>query len=303
MFGFKKKVAEILLNIGAIEINPLKPFVYASGMLSPIYIDCRLLNSHPDERVFVCELMENYILDEIKKENIDVIAGNASSGITFATYIASKLKIPMVYIRSASKKHGMKNQIEGVLEENKRVLLINDIIATEGAIPEAINVLKEKNLKIIGCLSVFDMRLNIVDLILKNEYIKLRSLTNLDILLKTALNMKKINRYEYNIVKEQMKNPKEWNEKKKVLIQKISSEDMREVAETLLKIKAISISPKKPFVFTSGIKSPIYCDNRLLMGHPNEWEKIIENFVNIIIYKIGMENCSRSFKGSRCASK
>ena len=65
---------------------------------------------------------------------------------------------------------------------------------------------------------------------------------------------------------------------------------MREVAETLLKIKAISISPKKPFVFTSGIKSPIYCDNRLLMGHPNEWEKIIENFVNIIIYKIGMEN-------------
>ena len=290
MLSLEEKIAKILLDIEAVAVSPSAPFRYASGIMSPIYIDCRVLNSYPDEREFVFDSMVNYISDNIKKENIDVIVGTGSQGISFATYVSSKLNIPMIYVRNASKKHGRKNQIEGFLEENKRVLLINDIISTETIIPEAIKALKGKNATIVGCLSVFDMGLEFVDLVLKKENIKMHSLTNLDILLKTALNKKKINLYEHNVVMEWAIKPEKWDEKKGILIAKISSEHRREVAEILLEIKSDLISPKKPFVYSSGIISPIYCDNRLLMSYPDKWNKIIETFLNLIVYKIGTEN-------------
>ncbi|MCK5176844.1 MAG: hypothetical protein KAQ92_03910, partial [Candidatus Aenigmarchaeota archaeon] len=235
---FSKKISQMLLNTGAVSLSPSFPFRYASGLFSPIYIDCRLLNSYPDKREIMIDSIVTCILEKTKKENIDIIAGAGSSGISFATYISSKLKIPMIYIRECAKGHGRKNQIEGTLNENKKVLLVSDIIGTEDSIPSAVDALKEKNSKIIGCFSVFDMGLDASDF-LKKENIDMHSLTNFDSLLKIALDMKKITIHEYNIVEEWRKNPKEWNEKKDIFTEKLFSKNKKDIAEILLNIKAV----------------------------------------------------------------
>ena len=286
---FSKKIAQILLDTGAVSLSPSYPFKYASGMFGPIYIDCRILNSYPKQREIIIDSLVDYIDKKIKKENIDIIAGVGSSGISFATYISSKLRLPMIYIRESAKGHGRKNQIEGTLNENKKVLLVSDIIGTEDAIPSAINAVNEKNSEILGCFSVFDMGLDASDF-LRKVNLESHCLTNFDALLKTALGTKKITPYECDIVEGWRKNPKEWNEKKDIFTEKLFSKNKKDIAEILLNIKAVLLSVKKPFVYTSGIKSPIYCDNRLIMSHPDEWNKIIESFINILIYKIGMQN-------------
>ena len=112
------KVAELLLSSGAIILRPQKPFKFASGILSPIYCDNRLLLSRPIER----KMIRGFYVKKIRKENIDadVIAGIATASIPWAALVAEKLKKPMIYIRTEQKNHGRENLIEGGLEQGKK---------------------------------------------------------------------------------------------------------------------------------------------------------------------------------------
>ena len=123
-----EKVAKILLELKAITLNLKKPFRYASGVLSPVYTDCRVLMAYPDKRR---EIRDLYI-DAIEKSGIqfDVVAGTATAGIPHAAWIADELNLPMVYVRGKSKDHGKENLMEGIIKLGQKAIVIEDLVST-----------------------------------------------------------------------------------------------------------------------------------------------------------------------------
>src|SRR3989344_960489 len=134
-----QKVAKILLKIGAVIFSRRAPFKFDSGILSPVYVDNRLLISHPKEREEILEILVTKIKEEIGVPN--VVAGVATAGIPHAAWIAQRLNIPMVFVRSKPKDHGRENQIEGLIRKGQRVLVVEDLVSTGGSSLEVIEKL------------------------------------------------------------------------------------------------------------------------------------------------------------------
>src|SRR3989344_4524399 len=113
---FEEKVAEILLKANAVTLSPKKPYKFASGILSPVYCDNRILMSYPKER----SIITNFFIKLIKNKKLkfNIIAGTATAGIPWAAFIAQRLKKPMIYVRKEAKEHGKENLIEGKLEKS-----------------------------------------------------------------------------------------------------------------------------------------------------------------------------------------
>ncbi len=123
--------SRILLEVGAINFNADKPFIFTSGWASPVYIDCRKLIYYPRVRETLVEFATSTVLREIGFESIDVIAGGETAGIPFAAWIADRLMLPMQYVRKKPKGFGRNAQIEGDLREGARTLLVEDL-TTDG---------------------------------------------------------------------------------------------------------------------------------------------------------------------------
>lgn len=126
-----RQTARMLLEIEAIKFNADKPFVFTSGWASPVYVDCRKLISYPRLRTALMDFSVTTILTEIGYESIDVVAGGETAGIPFAAWIADKMMLPMQYIRKKPKGFGRNAQIEGLVTEGARTLLVEDL-ATDG---------------------------------------------------------------------------------------------------------------------------------------------------------------------------
>ena len=122
------KIAESLLQIKAIKLQPHNPFTWASGWKSPIYCDNRKILSYPQVRDTVRDQFTERIKQEF--ELPDVIAGVATGGIAIGAFVAQQLNLPFVYVRSEPKKHGLTNMIEGVIEEGQTVLIVEDLVST-----------------------------------------------------------------------------------------------------------------------------------------------------------------------------
>lgn len=152
-----KQIAKDLLSIQAVRINLEQYFTWTSGLKAPIYCDNRLTISYPKIREQIVQAFQ-----KLMKKNsleIDVIAGCATAGIPHAAFLAQALQLPMVYVRSNQKKHGKKNQIEGVLEKNQRVLLIEDLISTGGSALQAAKALKEAGADVKAIFSIVSYEL------------------------------------------------------------------------------------------------------------------------------------------------
>lgn len=152
-----KQIAKDLLSIQAVRINLEQYFTWTSGLKAPIYCDNRLTISYPKIRERIVQAFQ-----KLMKKNsleIDVIAGCATAGIPHAAFLAQALQLPMVYVRSNQKKHGKKNQIEGVLEKNQRVLLIEDLISTGGSALQAAKSLKEAGADVKAIFSIVSYEL------------------------------------------------------------------------------------------------------------------------------------------------
>jgi orotate phosphoribosyltransferase len=286
----KEETAEILLNIGAVSLNPVNPFKYASGLLSPIYTDSRMLISFPKERKAIIDSFVDYIDSSIGGENIDIIVGVGHSGISLATWVGERLKIPIAYTRSAAKDHGKGKNIEGILKTGCKALLVSDIMSTETDIQTAVNAINENKCEIVGCLAIFSNQLGIVENFLNEKNIKFYCLTDSETLLSVALAKKKINPEERNSIKEWKKDPENWDKIRRERIEEFLIENKERTAKSLLKIGAVTLNTKTPYRFVSGLLSPIYTDCRLLMSYPKEWEEVIDSMVNIIINEIGIQN-------------
>ena len=120
------RIAKLLLEINAIKLQPNNPFIWSSGIKSPIYCDNRILLSFSLYRNLVAIEIANLISQKYK--SVDIIAGVATGAIGIGLLVAEKLKLPFIYVRPESKGHGRKNQIEGIIEKNKKVFVVEDLI-------------------------------------------------------------------------------------------------------------------------------------------------------------------------------
>jgi orotate phosphoribosyltransferase len=150
------RIGEMLLETGAIAYYKERPFVFVSGRISPVYIDCRRLLSFPEAREAIIVEMARKADSAIGRDAIDVVAGGETAGIPYAALVAQKLGKPMIYIRKQPKGYGGTKQIEGILEADKRVLLVEDLI-TDGMSKLRFNIgIRGAGSKMTDCLCVFE---------------------------------------------------------------------------------------------------------------------------------------------------
>ncbi|WJI90916.1 orotate phosphoribosyltransferase [Weissella viridescens] len=161
MTDYKKEVAQALLDIQAVKLQPNDPFTWASGLKSPIYTDNRKTISFPKVR----QLIANGLADLVKEKYPDatVIGGVATAGIPHAAWVAEVLDLPMVYVRSKPKDHGAGKQIEGVLSDQDQVVLIDDLISTGGSVLGAVDAVRREGSQVAGVLSIFSYELPAAD--------------------------------------------------------------------------------------------------------------------------------------------
>ena len=180
----EKLIAKDLLSIGAVFLRPENPFIWASGIKSPIYCDNRLVLTSPKVRCDVEEAIAKTV-----KENYpecEVLMGTSTAGIAHAAISAHILNMPMGYVRGGAKDHGRGNQIEGRFEKGQKVVVIEDLISTGGSVIEVVNVLREAGADVLGIVSIFTYGMKKGVERLKNANVKNISLTNFDVITKVA---------------------------------------------------------------------------------------------------------------------
>jgi orotate phosphoribosyltransferase len=179
-----QEIAKLLLEIKAITLNLREPYRYTSGILSPIYCDNRLIISYPEKR----QIIINAFLSVIKKNNLacDVVAGTATAGIPHAAWIADRLNLPMVYVRSEAKKHGKQNQVEGLLKKNQRALVVEDLISTGGSSIAAGLALRAAQATVTDCIAIFNYQLATAQKKFADANITLHTLSDFNTLIDVA---------------------------------------------------------------------------------------------------------------------
>ncbi len=147
------KVANELLRIKAVKLQPNNPFTWASGWKSPIYCDNRKTLSYPDVRRLIAKGLAQGVRE--KFANAEVVAGVATGAIAIGVMVAEELELPFVYVRPKPKEHGLGNQIEGYLPENSKVVVIEDLISTGGSSLKAVEALRETSSTVLGMVAIF----------------------------------------------------------------------------------------------------------------------------------------------------
>lgn len=203
------KVAEFLLQIKAIKLQPAKPFTWASGWKSPIYCDNRVTLSYPKVRTYIRQQFVNAINEKYAKP--DVIAGVATGGIAQGALVAQELGLPFVYIRSEAKKHGLSNMIEGVVEKGQSVVVIEDLISTGGSSLKAVEALRNAGCEVKGMAAIFTYGFKTAEDNFKAAKCKLLTLSNYETLVKQALQSKYITEKDLKSLQEWRLNPAEWS--------------------------------------------------------------------------------------------
>ena len=201
-------IAEKLLQINAVKLNPQNPFTWASGWKSPIYCDNRKILSYAHVRDYIKSEMTNAVFTEFP--DADVIAGVATAGIPQGVLVADLLSLPFIYVRSKPKEHGMGNQIEGVLNAGQKVVVIEDLISTGKSSLEAVKAIQEAQGEVIGLCSVFTYEFPVSQQIFEAENIRTLSLSNYSSLTDIALEKKIISEEEVTLLKSWRENPSEW---------------------------------------------------------------------------------------------
>ena len=202
------KTASFLLQINAIKLNIQNPYKWSSGWNSPIYCDNRICLSFPKIRDFLA----NSIADEIKKNvsNNFIIAGVATGAIGIGMLVANKLNAPFIYVRPEKKKHGRKNQIEGTLNKNEKVIVIEDLISTGKSSLNAVDAIQNNGAKVIFMIAIFTYGFEIAKKNFTNKNIELKTLCDYKNLIETAKDNNLINEDEIKSLLRWRKNPEKW---------------------------------------------------------------------------------------------
>ena len=203
-----KQIANHLLQIKAIILQPSNPFTWASGWKSPIYCDNRKTLSFPNIRTHIrmkiCEIIKE------KYPHVNVIAGVATGGIAIGCLVAEELGLPFVYVRSSNKEHGKKNLIEGYYDSGQSVVVIEDLISSGKSSLAAVKALKKEGLNIKGLISIFTYSFDEADKNFKKQDCEKTSLCDYQTLIDEALKSNYIDNKDLDVLEQWRKNPKNW---------------------------------------------------------------------------------------------
>lgn len=204
------KVAEKLLKIKAIKLQPTMPFTWASGWKSPIYCDNRKTLSYPDIRTFIKEQFCNIIKE--KYPDVQVIAGVATGAIAQGALVAEELGLPFVYVRSAPKDHGLENLIEGDLKPKQKVVVIEDLISTGGSSLKAVEAIRNDGSEVVGMLAIFTYQFPVSTEAFKKHKVELTTLCDYNAVLDVAVEIDYIAHSELETLQEWRKDPAQWHQ-------------------------------------------------------------------------------------------
>ena len=204
-------VAEKLLKIKAVKLQPANPFTWASGWKSPIYNDNRKTLSYPVVRSFN-KLELARVISE-KFENVDAIAGVATGAIAQGALVADLLGLPFVYIRSTPKDHGLENLIEGELKPGSKVVIIEDLVSTGGSSLKAVQAVRNFGCDVAGMVAIFTYGFPVAEAAFKDAKVTLTTLSNYDAVLEEAVRTHYIDESEIAVLQEWRKDPANWDPK------------------------------------------------------------------------------------------
>jgi len=202
-------LASKLLETGAVRIQPDKPFIWASGLRSPIYCDNRILLSHPEIRTSLIDLMVKVIKDF---ELFDTVAGVATAGIAHGALLADRLKVPFAYVRSKPKDHGRQNLIEGEIKNDAKVLVIEDLISTGMSSLQAVEAIRQVPADVVGVLAIFQYGLPVAKKAFQDANCPFITLTDFQTIIEVAADKKWIEQHHMQVLSNWSANPQAWSD-------------------------------------------------------------------------------------------
>jgi orotate phosphoribosyltransferase len=209
MKKLEKIVAEKLLKIKAVKLQPANPFTWASGWKSPIYCDNRKTLSYPSTRTFIKLELARIITE--KYEEANAIAGVATGAIAQGVLVADMLGLPFVYIRSEPKDHGLENLIEGELKPGSKVVIIEDLVSTGGSSLKAVKAVRNFGCDVVGMVAIFTHGFPVAEQRFRAANVQLTALSNYDVVIEEALRTNYIDESEVAILQEWRKDPENWD--------------------------------------------------------------------------------------------
>ena len=201
-------IPHYLLQSKAIKLEPAKPFTWASGWKSPIYCDNRITLSFPEIRTAIRDAFAGKISQHYP--DVDVIAGVATGAIAQGALVAEAMNLPFAYVRSAPKKHGMENLIEGIVKPGQKVVVVEDLISTGGSSLQAVDALRKAGAEVLGMVAIFTYGFAIAEDNFKASNCKLITLTNYMELLDLAVETGYLKAEQLDVLKQWRKNPDTW---------------------------------------------------------------------------------------------
>lgn len=204
----EKAVAEKLLQINAIKLNPEHPFTWASGWRSPIYCDNRKVLSFPYIRDFIKSEMCNVIFE--KFPDTGLLAGVATAGIAWGAMASDQLKLPFIYVRPKPKEHGLGNQIEGFYEQGQKTVVIEDLVSTGKSSLQVVDLLAQSGLEVVGMVSIFNYGFSEAEEAIKSRNLKFLSLTNYTTLVELAIEKAIVSAQQEEILLNWRSDPANW---------------------------------------------------------------------------------------------
>jgi len=203
-------LANFLLQIKAIKLNPASPFTWASGLKSPIYCDNRITLSYPQIRTFIREAFVKSCLEKYGKP--DIIAGVATGGIPQGALVAQDLGLPFCYVRSEAKSHGLNNQVEGIVNQGQSVVVIEDLVSTGKSSLAAVEALREKGANVKGMMAIFTYQLDAAAEAFKKANCELVTISNYEALIKKAAEENYVSDDQMQSLMEWRKSPQAWSD-------------------------------------------------------------------------------------------
>lgn len=209
MTTIASQFAEQLLSVQCIKVQPTQPFTWASGWLSPFYCDNRKTLAYPQVRTFVKEQLAALIRRQYPEAT--AIAGVATGAIAQGALVADELGLPMCYVRSKAKDHGMGNLIEGTLPEGAHIVVVEDLISTGGSSLKAVEALRAAGFEILGMVASFTYGFPVAQQAFSEAHVALTTLTDYEHVIEEARATGYIREEEVALLQQWRKDPAHWN--------------------------------------------------------------------------------------------
>lgn len=204
----EKQVANKLLRVKAVKLQPRNPFSWASGWKSPIYCDNRKTLSYPQTRTYIKTQIARIILENYPE--VEVIAGVATGAIAQAALVADELGLPLIYVRPTPKDHGLENLIEGDLRPRQKVVVIEDLISTGGSSLKAVEAIRNDGSEVLGMIAIFSYSFPVAEEKFRNAKVKLTTLCNYNAVLAEALATNYITEDDIETLNKWREDPSTW---------------------------------------------------------------------------------------------